>query len=383
MTLDPLPFDAPLSDYVAQADALFAAWNAGDEQAIDLFWSRHPKFLDDRIRWLRRPMSPEEVRATPISRQDASLALARWYDFADWPRLVEHVEAVSKPGPVARFEAAVEAVIDGDVPALSKLLEQAPDLVRRRSTRVTHFDPPVHSAMLLHYLAANGVEGYRQRSPKNAADVAKVLLEAGADPDALASFYGGQCTTLALLVSSTPPARAGVQVALVETLIDHGASMTPKGRGEWVSPVETALVFGMRDAAKALVRRGAAVNTVAAAAGLGDIDKVRHQLPDASETDRHRALALAAQLGHTEVVRLLLDEGADPNRFNPPGTHSHTPPIHQAIAAGHLEVVKLLIERGARLDIKDTIYQGTPLGWAQYCDRPAIAAYLREKGAAA
>ena len=383
MTLDPLPFNASLSDYVAQADALFAAWNAGDDRAVDLFWSRHPKFLDDKIPWLRRRMSREDVRTTPITREDAALALARWYDFADWSRLVEYVEAAGKPGPVARFEAAVEAVIDGDIPTLRTLLQEDPDLARRRSTRVTHFDPPVHGATLLHYLAANGVEGYRQRSPKNAAEVAQVLLEAGADPDALASLYGGQCTTMALLVSSTPPARAGVQVALVETLIDHGASITPKGEGEWVSPVETALVFGKYDAAQALVRRGAPVATLAAAAGLGDLDRVRRMLPDAGDVDRHRALALAAQLGQADVVRLLLDAGGDPNRFNPPGTHSHSPPLHQAIAAGHLDVVKLLVERGARLDIKDTVYQGTPLGWAQYCDRPAIAAFLREKGAGA
>ena len=345
MKLDPLPFNAPLSDYVAQADALFAASNAGDGPAI--------------------------------TREDASLALARWYDFADWPRLVEHVAAVSRPGPVARFEAAVEAVIDGDIPALRKLLQEDPDLVRRRSTRVTHFDPPVHGAMLLHYLAANGVEGYRQRSPKNAAAVAKVLLEAGADPDALAALYGGQCTTMTLLVSSTPPERAGVQVALVETLIDHGASITPKGEGHWVSPVETALVFGKRDAAEVLVRRGAPVETLAAAAGLGDRDMVHRMLPDANDVDRHRALALAAQLGHADVVRVLLDAGGDPNRFNPPGTHSHSSPIHQAIAAGHLDVVKLLVERGARLDLKDTIYQGTPLGWAEYFERAQIAEYIR------
>src|SRR5688572_3466935 len=322
-------------------------------------------------------MTDEEARETPLDLDDARLAVARRYDFADWARLVEYVDAVRRPGPVARFEAAVEAVIDGDISTLRRLLDADPDLIRRRSTRMTHFDPPVHGAMLLHYLAANGVEGYRQRSPKNAAAVAQVLLEAGADPDALAALYGGQCTTLALLVSSTPPARAGVQVALVETLVDHGASITPKGEGEWVSPVETALVFGKQDAATTLVKRGAPVETLAAAAGLGDIEKARHMLSDANAIDRHRALALAAQLGHTDVVRLLLDAGADPNRFNPPGTHSHSPPIHQAIAAGHLDVVKLLVARGARLDIKDTIYGGTPLGWAEHCERPEIAAYLR------
>ena len=103
-------------------------------------------------------------------------------------------------------------------------------------------------------------------------------------------------------------------------------------------------------------------------------------LATAGAQDRHRALALAAQLGHAEVVSVLLDAGEDPNRFNPPGTHSHSPPLHQAIAAGHLNVVELLIDRGARLDIKDTIYQGTPLGWAEYCEKPEIAAFLRREG---
>jgi ankyrin repeat protein len=183
-------------------------------------------------------------------------------------------------------------------------------------------------------------------------------------------------------VSSTPPAQAGVQVALVDTLVDYGASIAPAGEGNWTSPIETALAFGKHDAATALVRRGASIDTVAAAAGLGRIDDVRRMLPSARAEDRHRALALASQLGRAEVVSMLLDAGEDPNRFNPPGTHSHSLPIHQAIAAGHLNVVRLLIERGARLDVKDTIHQGTPLSWAEYCQKPEIAAFLREKGAA-
>ena len=383
MELAHLPYNAPLVDYVKQADALFAGWQAGDENAVSLFRTRHPKFLDVKIPWLERRLTDEKVRATLITREDASLALARWHDFADWQRLTEHVEAVTKPSsPVARFEAAVEAVIDGDIATLTKSLREDPALVHARSARVTHFDPPVHGATLLHYLAANGVEGYRQRSPKNASEVAKVLLEAGADPNALCSLYGSQCTTMALLVSSTPPDQAGVQVALVDVLVDYGASIAPAGEGNWTSPIETALVFGKHDAARALVRRGAPIDTVAAAAGLGRIDDVRRMLATASAEDRHRALALASQLGHADIVSMLLDAGEDPNRFNPPGTHSHSPPLHQAIAGGHFNVVKLLIDRGARLDIKDTIYKGTPLAWADYCGKPEISAFLRQKGAA-
>jgi ankyrin repeat protein len=381
MEIKALAFDAPLPDYIAQADALLAGWHSRNEKAIRVFRNRHPKFLDDKITWLERDMSDAEVRATPIDSDDARLALARWYEFQDWQRLEEYVASVQQPGPIAQFERAVDAIIDGDIATLRALLKDDPRLVRARSTRVNNADPPQHRSTLLHYLAANGVEGYRQRSPKNAADIAKLILSTGADPNALSWAYGGTCTTMALLVSSTPPAQAGVQVALVETLIDFGASVTPTGEGDWTSPIETALVFGKHDAAQALVRRGAPVQSLAAAAGLGRIEDVTRMLPSAAAQDRHRALALAAQNGQADAVKALLDAGEDPNRFNPPGTHSHTPPIHQAIASGHLDVVKLLVDRGARLDIKDTIHHGTPLGWAKYCDRPQIADYLRTIGA--
>jgi ankyrin repeat protein len=377
-TFAALPFRSTTADYQRQADELFAGWQSGAADAIDVFRNKHPRCLDDKILWLSKHQSDEEIRAAGFTLDDARLAVARWYDYADWPRLVEHVEAILQTGsPVSRFETAAEAVIEGDAASLAALLRDDANLIRARSVRVTHFDPPVHGATLLHYLAANGVEGYRQRSPANAVEIARILLEAGAEVDALSHAYGGQCTTMSLLVSSTPPARAGVQVPLVEILVDYGASVEPRGTGEWTSPVATALVFGFRDAAEALVRRGAPIDTLPAAAGLGRIADVRRLLPSASADDRHRALALAAQSGQAAVVGLLLDAGEDPNRFNPPGTHSHSPPLHQAIAADQLEVVKLLVERGARLDIKDTIYHGTPLGWAEYLGKTEIASYLR------
>jgi len=123
------------------------------------------------------------------------------------------------------------------------------------------------------------------------------------------------------------------------------------------------------------------VPTVAAAAGLGRIDDARRLLPGASAEERHRALALAAQNGYVEIVRLLLDAGENPNRLNPKGNHAHSMPIHQAALGGHLDVVRLLVERGARLDVKDTIWDGTPLGWAEYCNQPVVAEYLRDLGA--
>jgi len=133
----------------------------------------------------------------------------------------------------------------------------------------------------------------------------------------------------------------------------------------------------MLDAANALVRRGAKIDRLETAAGLGRLDDMSRLLPSASPLDRHRALALATQLGQIDAVKLLIDAGEDINRYNPPGTHSHSPPIHQAVAAGQLEMVKFLVDHGARLDTRDTIWDGTPLGWAEYLKQEEIAVFLR------
>jgi len=381
MTWSPLPLRAPLEAYVAQAAALLDAWRTGDADAIAFFKARLPRFLREDVPWLSLPLSDRDIAAADLNDADARLATARGHDFAAWDCLVAFVESIRDPdGPVARFEQAIEWVIDGNVAALRAALVADPALVHARSTRVTHFDPPRHSATLLHYVAANGVEGHRQRTPANAVDVARALLDAGADPDSLAQLYGGDCTTMALLVSSGHPAKAGVQVALVDVLVDYGASVEPSGSGSWTSPLMTALTFGYLDAARALVRRGARVDSLSEAAGLGLLDEVQRRVAMAEADDRHRALALAAQLGHVDVVRVLLDAAEDPDRYNPPQAHSHSTPLHQAVAAGHLDVVRLLVERGARTDIRDSLFESTPLGWAEYLGQPQIAEYLRGRG---
>ena len=365
MNFQPLPFPSTLEQYQKQAGELLEAYRLGDPRAIRVVHENHP-------------LPDSEIRSAALDISGAQLTIARWHSFQGWPALVEYVEAVTRDGSaVFQFESAVEAVIAGDAATLQSSLGGNPDLARARSTRITHFDPPVHRATLLHYVAANGVEGHRQKTPANAVAIARMLLEAGAEVDALAAMYGGHCTTMSMLVSSSHPAKAGVQVALVETMLDFGADIEGRGSGKWGSPLMTALAFGYRGAAEALAGRGADVGDVAAAAGLGRLDDAERLLAAAGPESRHRALALAAQHGHAAIVGLLLDRGEDPNRYNPDGNHAHSTPLHQAVAAGHDAVVRLLVERGARLDIKDTVYQGTPLGWAMYAGQTGIGNYLR------
>ncbi len=372
----PLNFGAPLTAYLDQAEQLRAGHQQGEPWAIQALHHLHPRFLQSEVKWLPRPLTAEQIQAAEVTSDDTRLAVARFYSFEDWHALAGHLDAILAGGAVFRFESAIEAVIDGDLPALQALLAADPELVRARSTRVTHFDPPVHRATLLHYLAANGVENYRQRSSANAVEVARLLLDAGAEPDSLADLYGGQCTTLSLLVSSSVPSLQ-VQLGLAELLLDRGAAVDGAGAGNWVSPLRTALAFGFLDAARLLAARGARLD-LAAAAGLGDAARTAQLLPDADGSVRHAALALAAQLGQVETLRLLLESGEDPNRYNPAGLHAHATPLHHAALAGHAEASRLLVAHGARRDQTDKYWHATPAGWARHSGHQDLARELEK-----
>jgi len=359
-----LSFRATLPDYQQQADRLYSALQAGQDDARWNFKWMHPRY---------RGKSVGDVDGTRLALADAQLVVAQEYAFNNWESLARFTDAVTREGPIVTFETAVDSVVDGDLAILSSLLHEHPELPHARSTRR-------HHATLLHYIGANGVEGVRQKTPANAIEITKALLDAGAEPDAVADLYDTKCTTMSMLVTSVHPSRAGLQSALAETLLDYGAS--PQGKGNaWQSPAMSALAFGYSDTARALARRGAAPDTLAAAAGLGLVDEARRLLPGADSKERHVATALAAQHGHTQILEMLLDAGEDPNRYNPHGWHPHSTPLHQAIASDHLDAVRLLVERGARTDIRDAVYSGKALGWALYCERPAIAEWLRARGA--
>jgi hypothetical protein len=359
-----LPYRATLAEYQQEADSLFEQLNSDDETAQWRLKWLHPRF---------RGQSVTDVRAATLDVTDAQVVVAQEYGFESWADLAQFTEAVGHDGPVERFESAVDAVVSGDLALLRAMLSENPELARARSTRR-------HHATLLHYVGANGVEGGRQMTPANAVEVAKTLLDAGAEVDALADMYDQKCTTMSMLVSSCHPAEAGLQAALAETLIDCGAALDGPG-SEWQSAIMTALAFGYLNTAQALARRGAPLNDLAAVAGLGRLEATARLLPVADDQSRHIALALAAQHGQADVVRLLVDAGEDPNRFNPDGYHSHSTPLHQAAISNHEDVVRLLVERGARLDLRDTIYDGTPLDGAIHGGHAALAQYLRDRAA--
>jgi peptide-methionine (S)-S-oxide reductase len=257
------------------------------------------------------------------------------------------------------FREAVALLDAGDAEGLRVYLNAHPGLIKRRVSFAgrNYFSHPA----LLEFAAENPIR--RGALPPNIAQTVRVILDAGGKHD-----RASVDETLGLVCSGCVPRQCRVQVPLIHLLCDYGANpdfaMLP------------ALAHGEFEAAEALIERGAKI-TLAVAAATGRGRQAGELLAGATADQRHLALALAAQHGHAESVRLLLDAGEDPNRFNPPGTHAHSTPLHQAAVYGHQAVIQLLVERGADLNVKDLRFGGTPLGWALHGKQAAAERILR------
>jgi ankyrin repeat protein len=241
----------------------------------------------------------------------------------------------------------------------------------------------MHRATLLHYMAASGVERYRQNTPSNAVEIARVLLQAGAEPDALADMYGVECTTMSMLVSSSHPAKAALQVALVEVLLDFGAAIEGRGTRKWGGPLFTGLAFAMSDAAAVLAKRGARID-LPTATGLGLVDDAARMLPSADAEALHRATSRRSTVRQRSCACCSMPARI-PIAIIRKAVMLTRPPLHEAVLNGDEAVVRLLVGRSARVDIRDTVWNGTPLGWAIYGGgkaQVAMAECLRSLGAA-
>lgn len=256
------------------------------------------------------------------------------------------------------FETAVEAIVAGDAAGLARVLKENPGLVRERSTRD-------HHATLLHYVSANGVEEFRQVTPPNIVQITRMLLDAGAEVNAESDAYGGGSTALNLTATSIHPERAGVQIALMELLLDGGAKIHS-------GDVNACLGNGRGQAAEFLASRGAPLD-FEGAAGVGRLDRVQELFGSATEQQTTNGLGWACEYARLEVVRFLLKQALSRQALDRG--------LHWAAYAGEPEIVKMLLDRGAPPDEKDERYHATPLGWsihAQKSGRPGRFAEVRE-----
>jgi len=376
----PLPTRPNLEQYKKLAKDLVRACKSNEADAIGV-WAA--KWIETLVRltgltittqmpvrvetWVnqveefaRRKMASSKGADSGLA--DAQFIIARSHGFESWPKFAKHLEAITrKTSPVPRFEAAADAIVNGDITTLERLLREEPELIRARSTRE-------HRATLLHYISANGIEDYRQKSPKNAAEIAEVLLRAGAEVDAEADVYGGGATTLGLVATSVHPERAGVQNVLIQILLDHGAVIDhPRGAGNDHRAVNGCLHNGRPQAAEFLAARGAHLD-LEGAAGVGRLDVVKSFFnddgslkPAATKAQMESGFIWACEYGRKDVVEFLLDKGVDLRS----GENTGETALHLAAHRGQLQMIKLLLERGAPLEAKN-VYGGTVLGQATW-----------------
>jgi ankyrin repeat protein len=279
------------------------------------------------------------------------------------------------------FRDAVAAIDGGDVTALERLLVETPALARERLEEPgawlrdvvgNALDGFFARPYLLWFVAEDPVRN--GRLPANIADIARVIIDA-ARRDRAPNLEEQLDYCLALVSWSWIARESGVQIALVDVLVDAGAN--PAGN------CENALVNGNVGAAKRLLERGAPI-TLATALCLGRWSDADRLIPAASPEQKQFAFVLSALNGQSDALRRLIDSGVDVNAPSA-DLFSHATPVHHAVASGSLDAVRVLVEGGADLTRKDSAWGGTPLGWAQHYlkaedaggkDYAAIADYI-------
>jgi hypothetical protein len=263
------------------------------------------------------------------------------------------------------FQEAVALVGAGDVPALDQLLRDHPELTRERLTAPGLWlrdkiggalDGFFKDPYLLWFVSEDvPVIG---RLPKNITEVTRTILRSAQGAPSLQEQLD---SALRLVCWSGVAQGCGVQIELIDILLDAGAS--PDGGPD------NALVNGHIAAAEHLVGRGAEL-TLSSAVCLGRWDVARRLAATSSEAKKQFALVLAALNGKEEAVKSLVEAGVDVNRPSV-DLYAHGAPLHHAVCSGSLATVRALVEAGADPTKPDTVWSGTPLGWAEH--------YLAEK----
>lgn len=370
-----LPGNANLEQLKNGAKSFQRAVRAGDAGAAEVVREFHPRLAD------AQPGSPE---LTAFTRADAQLVVARSFGFPSWPRLKAYLATVATYARAPHAQAvggpiADERSLADEFLRLACLNYGEDDPARRvRAEELLHAHPELASASIYTAAAAGHVDATRsflERDPSSvnaqggpfdwvpllylaysrvgdrpvgpsAVEVARLLLDAGADPNAGYLWEGLSppftALTGALGSGDGDPAPAEHGLALARLLLERGAdpndsqalyNENPDGYDEWI---ELLLEFGL---------------------GTGDGGPWQRILAPALEGPRKMlgdALMAAVGNGYSRRARLLLDHGADPNGHGTdhPVYHGRSP-LQEAALHGHPEIVAMLNQAGARNDLDD------------------------------
>lgn len=279
------------------------------------------------------------------------------------------------------YAAAQRMIHDGDIAQLKLLLRKHPELVYSR-------DLPDGRGMqntLLHEVTGMGTLTWSENAPA----IAQLLIESGAPlnvrerPD-----FGETPLHHAVSINNAPVAKV---------LLEAGANPELKGRYDGIvdSALGYALFYGTDERLESfrvncpelLIRYGAELKLPFAAA-LGDLKKIKAFFsanPNLSAVDKkppsnkmiNLAFLFASKYGNLEVATFLFKKGAEINArisfFNQEVTA-----LHVACETGRsIPLIRFLLKNGADPTIKDGVYNATPEGWAMFCGRDKVYRLMR------
>jgi hypothetical protein len=284
---------------------------------------------------------------------DVRAVIAREHGFTDWAAVTGH-----RDRPVDRhFEAAVDAIVSGDLNTLPALLDRHPMLVQARSGSGT---TPPWSTTLPRTVSRQAGNGSHRATPSiscgsccGAAATRTRCVRRTADQPRWVCWPRRH-------IRPTPGCRPA---GLVEELCRAGAN--PNGLDEDGTPLWTAITFGYPAAVDALARCGARVDNIVFAAAVDDLAGVTEYL----RGDRRLTAEQPRSVQRIGVRGPLLD----PN-------HMIEYALIYSAGPGRRAIVQFLLACNPDLSVTEPRFHSTAAGMARYHHRPDILALLERLG---
>jgi ankyrin repeat protein len=245
-----------------------------------------------------------------------------------------------------------------------------------------------------------GEDNMNQLPHPRALELARLLLDAGADPNDSQTLYNRHFEEnddhfhllfeygLGMLVQELCWAAEHGYRNRVKLLLNHGVDVNGASLRDGRTPYEAALRAGHTAVAEYLLTRGATkveldpLETFAQSCIAGRRGEARARLAaDPALLDRlghegrmamlHRAVDKKSPDG----IRLIVELGVDVNGIVH-GSGLDRAPLHNAAVSGDLDLVNLLLDLGADPALRDATYHAAPIGWAAYGQHWRIVSHL-------